>query len=124
MELCNRVVDALKKELKLPSLAVKLQAVTSQNRIPLVVKRHGRHGVRLDREQRRAAGSRSAFSDTTPSSSRPRFIKRARPDKPENDRRPERARSVAVGGGCRPATNTVKRGREFSDAGAASSGST
>lgn len=36
IELCGRVVDAIKKELKLPQLKVNLQAVTSQNRIPLV----------------------------------------------------------------------------------------
>ena len=36
MELCGRVVDAVRKELKLPALKVNLQAVTSQNRIPLV----------------------------------------------------------------------------------------
>ena len=35
-ELCGRVVDAVKKELKLPALEVRRQAVTSQNRIPLV----------------------------------------------------------------------------------------
>ena len=36
IDLCNRVVDAVKKELNLPNLKVNLQAVTSQNRIPLV----------------------------------------------------------------------------------------
>jgi glutamate/aspartate transport system substrate-binding protein len=36
MDLCNKVVDAVKKELKLPNLAVKLQPVTSSNRIPLM----------------------------------------------------------------------------------------
>ena len=35
-ELMLKVVDAVKAELKLPSLAVKLTPVTSQNRIPLV----------------------------------------------------------------------------------------
>ncbi|TAH43552.1 MAG: transporter substrate-binding domain-containing protein [Betaproteobacteria bacterium] len=36
MELCAKVVDAVKSELKMPSLQVKYQAVTSQNRIPLM----------------------------------------------------------------------------------------
>ena len=36
MDLCAKVVDAVKKELKLPNLAVKLQPVTSSNRIPLM----------------------------------------------------------------------------------------
>jgi glutamate/aspartate transport system substrate-binding protein len=36
-ELCGRIVDAVKKQLNLPTLKVNHQAVTSQNRIPLVV---------------------------------------------------------------------------------------
>jgi len=36
MDLCNKIVDAVKKELKMPNLAVKLQPVTSSNRIPLM----------------------------------------------------------------------------------------
>ena len=36
MDLCAKVVDAVKKELKMPNLQVKYQAVTSQNRIPLM----------------------------------------------------------------------------------------
>ncbi|CAL93059.1 transporter substrate-binding domain-containing protein [Azoarcus olearius] len=36
MDLCAKVVDAVKDELKLPKLEVKYQAVTSQNRIPLM----------------------------------------------------------------------------------------
>lgn len=36
MELCGRVIDALKAELKLPNLKVSLQPVTSSNRIPLL----------------------------------------------------------------------------------------
>ena len=35
-ELCGRIVDAVKKQLALPALKVNLEAVTSQNRIPLV----------------------------------------------------------------------------------------
>jgi glutamate/aspartate transport system substrate-binding protein len=36
MDLCNKVVEAVKAELKMPNLAVKLQPVTSSNRIPLM----------------------------------------------------------------------------------------
>jgi glutamate/aspartate transport system substrate-binding protein len=36
IEICNRIVDAVKKELKAPKLKVQYQTVTSQNRIPLV----------------------------------------------------------------------------------------
>ncbi|AYH41857.1 transporter substrate-binding domain-containing protein [Azoarcus sp. DN11] len=36
MDLCAKVVDAIKAELKMPNLKVNYQAVTSQNRIPLM----------------------------------------------------------------------------------------
>jgi len=36
VEICNRIIEAVKKELKLPNLKVQHQPVTSQNRIPLV----------------------------------------------------------------------------------------
>jgi glutamate/aspartate transport system substrate-binding protein len=36
MDLCHRIVDAVKKELKLPKLETKYQLVTSANRIPLM----------------------------------------------------------------------------------------
>jgi glutamate/aspartate transport system substrate-binding protein len=36
IEICNRIVDAVKKEVGLPNLKVQHQPVTSQNRIPLV----------------------------------------------------------------------------------------
>lgn len=36
IDICNRIVDAIKARLKLPALKVQHQAVTSQNRIPLV----------------------------------------------------------------------------------------
>jgi glutamate/aspartate transport system substrate-binding protein len=36
MEICGRVVDALKAELKMPKIEVKYQLVTSANRIPLM----------------------------------------------------------------------------------------
>lgn len=37
MDLCDRVVQAVKSELKLPDLKVTLQPVTSSNRIPLLI---------------------------------------------------------------------------------------
>jgi len=37
VEICNRIVDAIKADLKMPSLATEYTLVTSQNRIPLVV---------------------------------------------------------------------------------------
>jgi glutamate/aspartate transport system substrate-binding protein len=37
IDICNRIVDAVKKQLNLPGLKVQHQTVTSQNRIPLVV---------------------------------------------------------------------------------------
>jgi len=36
IDVCNKIVDAVKAELKLPTLKVQHQPVTSQNRIPLV----------------------------------------------------------------------------------------
>ena len=36
MDLCNKVVEAVKKELKMPALVTKLTPVTSQTRIPLM----------------------------------------------------------------------------------------
>src|SRR2546421_10307537 len=36
MDLCMRIVDAVKSELKMPKLDVKYQLVTSANRIPLM----------------------------------------------------------------------------------------
>jgi len=36
MDICNRIVDAVKKELKLDKLEVKLNPVTSATRIPLM----------------------------------------------------------------------------------------
>jgi len=36
IDICNKIVDAVKKEVQLPNLKVQHQPVTSQNRIPLV----------------------------------------------------------------------------------------
>ena len=37
VEVCNRIAEAIKADLKAPSLATEYALVTSQNRIPLVV---------------------------------------------------------------------------------------
>ena len=36
IDICNRIVDAIKTELKMPAIEIKYQAVTSANRVPLV----------------------------------------------------------------------------------------
>ena len=36
IDICNRIVEAVKNELRLPAIEIKYQAVTSANRIPLV----------------------------------------------------------------------------------------
>lgn len=64
MDLCLRVVDAVKAELKLPSLKVKYNPVTSANRIPLVANgtvqiECGSTVNNVERQQQ------VAFSDTT-----------------------------------------------------------
>lgn len=37
IDICKRIVDAIKTELKMPKIEVKYQTVTSQNRMPLVI---------------------------------------------------------------------------------------
>jgi glutamate/aspartate transport system substrate-binding protein len=105
MELCNRVIDALKKELKLPNLAVKLQAVTSQNRIPLVV--NGtvdmECGSTVNNVERQA---QVAFSDTTFVVATRFIARRADNLKTIDDLK---GKTVAVTTG----TNTVKRVRDL-----------
>jgi glutamate/aspartate transport system substrate-binding protein len=105
MELCTRVIDALKKELKLPNLAVKLQAVTSQNRIPLVV--NGtvdmECGSTVNNVERQA---QVAFSDTTFVVATRFIARRADSLKTIDDLK---GKTVAVTTG----TNTVKRVRDL-----------
>jgi glutamate/aspartate transport system substrate-binding protein len=105
MELCTRVIDALKKELKLPNLAVKLQAVTSQNRIPLVV--NGtvdmECGSTVNNVERQA---QVAFSDTTFVVATRFIARRADNLKTIDDLK---GKTVAVTTG----TNTVKRVRDL-----------
>jgi glutamate/aspartate transport system substrate-binding protein len=105
MELCTRVIDALKKEFKLPNLAVKLQAVTSQNRIPLVV--NGtvdmECGSTVNNVERQA---QVAFSDTTFVVATRFIARRADNLKTIDDLK---GKTVAVTTG----TNTVKRVRDL-----------
>jgi glutamate/aspartate transport system substrate-binding protein len=108
MDLCSRVVDAVKKELKLPGLTVKLQAVTSGNRIPLVV--NGtidmECGSTVNNPERQAQVS---FSDTT-------FVVATRFIAKKNDNLKTlddlKGKTVAVTTG----TNTVKRVRDLDTA--------
>jgi glutamate/aspartate transport system substrate-binding protein len=105
MELCNRAVDALKKELKLPGLKTKLQAVTSGNRIALVV--NGtidmECGSTVNNPERQA---QVAFSDTTFVVATRFVAKKADSLKTLADLK---GKTVAVTTG----TNTVKRVREL-----------
>ena len=54
MDICYKIVDAVKKELKLDKLEVKLNPVTSSTRIPLLANGTDRSRMRLDHQQRRA----------------------------------------------------------------------
>ncbi len=54
MDICYKIVDAVKKELKLDKLEVKLNPVTSSTRIPSDGQRHHRPRMRLDHQQCRA----------------------------------------------------------------------
>ena len=64
VDLCNRVVEAVKREIKMPNLEVKKQVVTSSNRIPLIA--NGtvdlECGSTVNNIERQAL---VAFSDTT-----------------------------------------------------------
>lgn len=108
IELCGHVVEAIKRELKLPELKVNLQAVTSQNRIPLVqngtVTLECGSTVNNPERQQTVSFSVTTFVVST------RFLGR----KSANLRTVEdlKGRSVAVTTG----TNTVKRVRELNEA--------
>jgi glutamate/aspartate transport system substrate-binding protein len=105
MDICGRIVDEIKKELKLPALKVNLQAVTSGNRIPLVV--NGtvdmECGSTVNNAERQA---QVGFSDTTFVVAT-RFVGR----KADHLRTLDdlKGKTVAVTTG----TNTVKRVREL-----------
>jgi len=59
IDICAKIVDAVKRELKLDKLEVRYQLVTGSTRIPLFGQRHDRPGMRQHHQQRRAANSRS-----------------------------------------------------------------
>ena len=105
MDICGRIVDEIKKELKLPALKVNLQAVTSGNRIPLVA--NGtvdmECGSTVNNAERQA---QVGFSDTTFVVAT-RFVGR----KADHLRTLDdlKGKTVAVTTG----TNTVKRVREL-----------
>jgi glutamate/aspartate transport system substrate-binding protein len=105
MDICGRIVDEIKKELKLPALKVNLQAVTSGNRIPLVA--NGtvdmECGSTVNNAERQA---QVGFSDTTFVVAT-RFVGR----NADNLRTLDdlKGKTVAVTTG----TNTVKRVREL-----------
>lgn len=108
IELCGQVVEAVKRELKLPELKVHLQAVTSQNRLPLVqngtVTLECGSTVNNPERQQTVGFSVTTFVVST------RFLGR----KSANLRTVEdlKGRTVAVTTG----TNTVKRVRELNEA--------
>ena len=108
LELCGRVVEAIKKQLALPALKVNLQAVTSQNRIPLVA--NGtvtlECGSTVNNVERQA---QVAFSDTT-------FVVATRfvAKKAGNYKTIEDLKGKTVA--CTTGTNTIKRVRELSTA--------
>ena len=108
LELCGRVVEAVKKQLALPTLKVNMQAVTSQNRIPLVA--NGtvtlECGSTVNNVERQA---QVAFSDTT-------FVVATRfvAKKAANYRTIEDLKGKTVA--CTTGTNTIKRVRELSTA--------
>lgn len=108
LELCGRVVEAIKKQLATPGLKVNMQAVTSQNRIPLVA--NGtvtlECGSTVNNVERQA---QVAFSDTT-------FVVATRfiAKKSGNYKTIEDLKGKTVA--CTTGTNTVKRVRELSTA--------
>jgi glutamate/aspartate transport system substrate-binding protein len=108
LELCGRVVEAIRKQLALPALKVNMQAVTSQNRIPLVA--NGtvtlECGSTVNNVERQA---QVAFSDTTFVVATRFVAKKAANYKTIDDLR---GKTVA----CTTGTNTIKRVRELSTA--------
>ena len=108
LELCGRVVEAIKKQLAMPGLKVNMQAVTSQNRIPLVA--NGtvtlECGSTVNNVERQA---QVAFSDTT-------FVVATRfiAKKSGNYKTIEDLKGKTVA--CTTGTNTIKRVRELSTA--------
>lgn len=108
IELCGRVVDAIKTELKVPGLKVNRQAVTSQNRIPLVangtVQLECGSTVNNAERQAQVGFSVTSFIVAT------RFVAK----KSANYKTVEDLKGKTVA--CTSGTNTVKRVRELNEA--------
>jgi len=108
IELCGRVVDAIRAELKMPALKVNRQAVTSQNRIPLVangtVQLECGSTVNNAERQAQVGFSVTSFIVAT------RFVAK----KGANYRTVEDLKGKTVA--CTSGTNTVKRVRELNEA--------
>jgi glutamate/aspartate transport system substrate-binding protein len=108
IELCGRVVDAIKAELKMPNLKVNRQAVTSQNRIPLVANGTVQLecGSTVNNVERQAQVSFSVTSFIVAT----RFVaKKSAGYKTVEDLK---GKTVA----CTSGTNTLKRVRELNEA--------
>ena len=108
IELCGKVVDAIKAELKLPELKVNRQAVTSQNRIPLVangtVQLECGSTVNNAERQAQVGFSVTSFIVAT------RFVAK----KSANYKTVDDLKGKTVA--CTSGTNTVKRVRELNEA--------
>ena len=108
IELCGKVVDAIKAELKMPALKVNRQAVTSQNRIPLVangtVQLECGSTVNNAERQAQVGFSVTSFIVAT------RFVAK----KSANYKTVEDLKGKTVA--CTSGTNTVKRVRELNEA--------
>ena len=108
IDICQRVVDAVKAELGLPALKVQRQAVTSQNRIPLVA--NGTVDLECGSTVNNAERQQQVGFSVTTFIVATRFIAR----KSGNYRTIEdlKGKTVAVTSG----TNTLKRVRELNAA--------
>jgi glutamate/aspartate transport system substrate-binding protein len=108
IELCGRVVDVIKAELKMPALKVNRQAVTSQNRIALVangtVQLECGSTVNNAERQAQVGFSVTSFIVAT------RFVAK----KSANYKTVEDLKGKTVA--CTSGTNTVKRVRELNEA--------
>lgn len=108
IELCGKVVDAIRAELKMPALKVNRQAVTSQNRIPLVangtVQLECGSTVNNAERQAQVGFSMTSFIVAT------RFVAK----KSANYKTVEDLKGKTVA--CTSGTNTVKRVRELNEA--------
>ena len=108
IDLCTRVVDAIKSELKMPGLKVNRQAVTSQNRIALVangtVQLECGSTVNNAERQAQVGFSVTSFIVAT------RFVAK----KSANYKTVDDLKGKTVA--CTSGTNTVKRVRELNEA--------